>query len=489
MLNKELFFKLNQNKNILLKRISNIEKNIDSCKLDYVEKTIRQILKTGSGIYSSKVIEQYFINIATKLKIKNKSDIYIKNTVLMVMSEAYEYGGHTRVVERWVEADKSRKYSLVFTRMNKKNIPDRLIKAIYRSGGKVFYLSGDYKNKAITLSSISSRFEWIILHVHMDDYLPILAYGTTEFRRPIYLYNHADHLFWLGVSIADCVIELRTFGMLLSKNKRGCTSQFKLGIPPDFLMLKKKIKHISKSQNKNKIILSIGSPNKFIPVIGYNFLKMIDSVLSSTDGVIFIGIGVNKEDFRCSVNSSKMFFYERVSYGELYSYILNADLVVDSFPLAGATTITDVVLCDIPVLSLSNPGGLLDWLIDSPAYCSTVNQLIDKAKKILASKEYAKTHAERTKNYLLNEINLDLFQSKLDYIFSNLRKSHEINNFSSRFDGYSELDAYLLESNKKIKILLDFCKIKIIKEKTIIYKQFFIKFNRFMIKLFKINNY
>ena len=103
------------------------------------------------------------------------------------MSEAYHTGGHTRVVERWIEADDKRKYSLVMTRKSPSELPSRLVAAVERSGGRIVELDSetDFIKRGLALRKIAASFETVVLHTHMDDPIPLIAFGSDDFKRPV----------------------------------------------------------------------------------------------------------------------------------------------------------------------------------------------------------------------------------------------------------------------------------------------------------------
>ena len=75
----------------------------------------------------------------------------------------------------------------------------------------------------------------VVTFADTDDPLPLVAYGTEDFKRPVGLYNHADHDFWLGVGVSDLVADLRRWGERLTREVRGATASYRLTIPLDLM--------------------------------------------------------------------------------------------------------------------------------------------------------------------------------------------------------------------------------------------------------------
>ena len=61
----------------------------------------------------------------------------------------------------------------------------------------------------------------IILHIHCEDVIPVLAFADESGLPPVLFLNHADHLFWLGTSVADLVLNLRDAATDITIGRRG----------------------------------------------------------------------------------------------------------------------------------------------------------------------------------------------------------------------------------------------------------------------------
>ena len=59
---------------------------------------------------------------------------------------------------------------------------------------------------------------------------PVLAFADKRCP-PVALLNHADHIFWLGSTISDLIINQRDIGKVLSEERRFARHNTVLPIP------------------------------------------------------------------------------------------------------------------------------------------------------------------------------------------------------------------------------------------------------------------
>ena len=181
--------------------------------------------------------------------------------VLHVGSELSAVGGLTRMISRWIDADADRVNSLVLTQ-HRGEIPQHLTAAVARSGGQTVQLNRTFGSRfdwARTLRRIGSEHDVIVLHIHCEDVIPILAFADERGLPPVLFLNHADHLFWLGTSVAHLVLNLREAATDISISRRGIetsrnfllptivdsttrrhsrsAAKLKLGLQPEMLLL------------------------------------------------------------------------------------------------------------------------------------------------------------------------------------------------------------------------------------------------------------
>lgn len=302
-----------------------------------------------TGRYSDEWIEKQVIFLSQKY-ITYKPTGKRMAGFLMVMTTASAIGGHTALVNNWIQFDKKHKYSIVFTEAVPAIIPQFLRKTVQESGGSLFYLRGEnVYSKAKELLCISEKFENIFLHIHMYDMIPLLAFSNKNWRTPIYFYNHADYRFSIGVSIADCFLTLCQYDNEYAMRYRGAKNAQVLKFPQRLITLnqeneltKEEAKKLIQRQygfaKKDKIILSMGEDYKYRPVLGYDFAEFAKSLIKRLGREYrFYIIGADKQSARwkgiARETGGRVQALGRLKRDEVTLWMKSADAYVASFPM------------------------------------------------------------------------------------------------------------------------------------------------------------
>ena len=385
------------------------------------------------GLYADAEIERFLLSRAASLAepVPRTCD---ENSVLMVMSEAYLYGGHTRVVERWIETDRSRRYSLAVTRQGRNEFPVRLTEAVARSGGVVrfFNETDSADSRAAELRSWSMDFSCVVLHTHPDDIVPVLAYGIGSFPRPVGLYNHADHRMWLGASIVDCVGELRQWGRDITVNFRGVPRSMVIGIPGDGAASvpvgREEARRMLKIREDRRLVVSAGAAYKYNPIPGMDFLDVVVPLLERRADIEVVVLGVTfagRPDWKIISDrfDGRLMALDSVGHEDFMKWMAAADLVLNSMPLPGFTTIADAIDAGTPVLLVETPAGLMDWMYGSAMICRDNDALLARALAILSDHSLALGIVADVRRRLSAERTQEMFLSRVNSFFSRLREN------------------------------------------------------------------
>ena len=230
----------------------------------------------------------------------------------------------------------------------------------------------------------------------MDDIIPTLAFATESFERPIVFVNHGDHLFWLGASIIDIIYDGSYDGGKFTQTKRANMLGTLVPVPLEFgvdpsIDRVKALKKLNLFLEKDtKVILSMANSYKYHYLDDYAFIKMGLKILEENSNTIFIVIGADKEQEKpwqdAYESSGKRFIAVGLKTREEVSlYKAISDLYIDSFPFNSYTAFLECASNNIPSLSLKTEFNSLDVLINTPNQCKSIDELIDKASKLLQS--------------------------------------------------------------------------------------------------------
>lgn len=378
-------------------------------------------------------------NVARKNRVP-LSSAFEESSVLHVFTACWLSGGHTQVARRWIEnSPAEQKHSIVFT--NQPNpegdTPASLRRAVAERAGEMIYLDKKLSplQRALKLREIASYFEKIILHMHMEDIIPVLAFATEEFQRPIAFFNHADHLFSLGVSISDLTIHFRKFALEMATQYRGTQNNIVLHLPMDRApenrhepMAKKQAKENLGIDGDSYVILSLASEYKFAPFDDLDFALFAKDITSATRA-FFLLIGPDRknpyweEAFQTS--RQKIVPLGFVPHDQLEKYLAAADIALDSFPFSSFVSLLDIAKYDIPCCSLVTP---LNAMESFEAAGITANSLSDLRSKILANID-GKRNNEKMFEVVNRYHASEFFSHRLKEIYKIFPKKHNIYSF------------------------------------------------------------
>jgi len=359
-----------------------------------------------TGEYKSAELEKWLSKLAP-----NHSSVGIEQSetkaasTLHILSKAYSSGGHTKVVERWIDsASESSKHSVALTRGG--FLPGKIVDAVALRGGRVYKLGKltPLLKRAKQLSELASSYTHLVLHVHMDDVLPMLAFSKTSRFQNIVHFNHADHRFWVGASLPNRVIEMRTWGKALSNAKRELYNSEVVGIPmPSVTRSLKPTLDKSKARaalaipEDYEVLLTIGPARKYARGPRTNFPIVMRNLLVGHPKRLLISVGQAKaqnSDWRELETAfpGQVRFVSTIARDLLETYISAADVGIDSFPMSGGTAVLDMFTLGLPVFSLKCETGHFDPVISSGFYCLTEQALVAKVNKSLNSSTESQQH-------------------------------------------------------------------------------------------------
>lgn len=261
-------------------------------------------------------------------------------TILHVATELGAAGGHTRVLYQLLKRYQDGKQLLLLTDQAIEGVPDWFLDNLGESI-KIISLAQIISQfeRSYLLRRISSFCETVILYHHPYDVVPVMAFSC-DAGPPVLLENHAHSWFWLGASVADLVFSHSPFHHNFTLKTRPVKNAYLLPCTQiDDLedTVTREEKMIAKSRlglGKDTVcIITIGTPEKFIPNAKYNFFKTAKRIVERFGNVRLFAIGVSEDPILRSkheLHTEKIQFVGPVS--DPSPYYKAADICLDAIP-------------------------------------------------------------------------------------------------------------------------------------------------------------
>lgn len=312
-------------------------------------------------------LEAHLLKVASHLPIPNvrlSRRIARTQRWLHVLSIAYPTGGHTAMVKRWMMLDQGENQHSVALLAQKEPVPDSLISAVESTGGHVSRVdpeAGLLIRAAQLREKAWTEADFVVLHVHPWDVIPMVAFGVSG-GPPVMLVNHASHIFWVGGSVADVILNGwdPEFVREWTVRYRGIERSDFLPIPvlepnlsdaePDARSeLCAATRKALKLPSEAIVLLTVGESYKYTPLAGVDFLQAATAILQANPNVYLIAVG-REEDARWKA--------VRVATGgrllalgrqlDVAPYHAVADLYLEGFPFGSTTALLEAGAKGIP---------------------------------------------------------------------------------------------------------------------------------------------
>lgn len=433
---------IKNNQGSLLKMISAIRKEKDlkrRCVLACEAASFAML--NNSDIYVSDVIEAPFLELAEKIDVPLQAS-YVEGTVLHVATEVYLTGGHTRCIERWIQLMNKQKHSCYLLNQGS-DVPELLRELVSENQGELIVADKEESMvaRAKKLRAYASSFQYVVLHIHMNDPISLIAFGTNQFKRPIIYFNHADHIFWFGASIADYVADLSEVRHEITKQGRNIERAYLLGIPTE-----DKINETSATYSasdlqisarsdlqlplEGKVIFSSGDAHKYSPIGRPNFADIIREIAAQNPDAFFCLAGPKPEQELWKNLEpdvlSRVRFTGYLDYATEYpKYLAAADMVLDSYPVNGSTSSIDAIEAGKPILALE-AAFIQDFLARSDGACHSLSELVTKVTKVLNDAEYARGILDNTRAWWKKYVDSEKWKERCETLYSLLPTTHSV---------------------------------------------------------------
>jgi glycosyltransferase involved in cell wall biosynthesis len=281
--------------------------------------------------------------------------------VLHVASHIRSIGGHSRMLYNWVHNDRSSCHSLVVTNQRDIPVPRWMPDAVKNSAGAFLVLPSEWPFllKASCVREMARQNAYlIVLHHDASDLVPTVAFAVSDCP-PVAILNHADHQFWLGSSVSDVVINLRTAGAEHTAERRFVSSNVVIPIPLDQRETSPSRLDARRAvgiPEQQVVLLSVGRAEKYRPCGPYDFIKTAGKILDRRPEAHLYIVGESPVGItpylRCTIHD-RLHFLGPIADPSLYRAA--ADIYIESFPFGSQTALLEAALGGLPVVTAYAP--------------------------------------------------------------------------------------------------------------------------------------
>ena len=263
---------------------------------------------------------------------------------VLVASNLADCGGHSRVVLNWLAAFKEENdHRLLITQTVSETYRSKL--ECQRICYRLCATQGvELINEVIAYCASAER---VVLHIDPSDIVATIAARIlAKSGKRIIFYNHADHRFSFGVSTANLVCEISSYGIEINRRAKRTHHACYLGIPIDF-QAHKTYEVATVEKTANKIVLSAGESYKYAP--GKTFFgDFVDDLLEQRSDVTVMLVGPSgNEPWWIEVNRrwcNRVCFLGKIPHSLYLDTMQKADVYIDSFPITGGTAFPEALL-------------------------------------------------------------------------------------------------------------------------------------------------
>lgn len=420
------------------------------------------------GYLASYSLEAACLELSEMLNIVPEGG-FMPKSILHVATKVGGNGGHTRAIYNFVNNLEAYRHDLVLTEQNKP-IPEWLEESILKQGGTIDTIRDLPMKSAERLFEKAQQYELVILHIHMYDVVPVVAFGSEHFARPVIFFNHADHVFSVGMSVSDLVDDIRTSKQPYSLRHRGAARSFHLPIPLELKEAKKRDREETRRKLRiapdETLILSIGADFKYRPFGPYDFIKTLEKIRErSSKKVRCIVVGPSKSEamWKAAYQTSQGRIDAKgfIPKEELDDYIAAADLYIESFPFGSATALVEVLQYNIPTISLNAVVEGFDSIQESAAIATTPEEVVTLACKFLDGELVVNTEVmDNIRKWHLNPAWREKFQEMLTHLPPN----HQVHAFQPErtSESFNEYTYKLTKQSYSDTITVNFYDIKML---------------------------
>jgi glycosyltransferase involved in cell wall biosynthesis len=271
----------------------------------------------------------------------------------------------------------------------------------------------------------------VVLHHHPNDCIATVALAVNDLP-PVALLNHADHVFWMGSSVADLVINFRESGADLAWRRRFVREQFLLPLPlsvPDEESLSRRAECRARLGvgEGEQVLLSVGTAYKYQPTEREDFFRAAKAILDRVPTARLFLVGVSQADYQ---RFGKRTEIERLHLvgpvDDTLPYNHAADVYLEGVPLGSCTALLEAAGLGVPVVrsyqSLSallvSDDPAIDALVDRPA---SEAEYVETAIRLLSESQTRQSIGTELRKAVVSFHTGDVWLERLEALYQRLK--------------------------------------------------------------------
>jgi hypothetical protein len=298
--------------------------------------------------------------------------------VMHVMTVLEVIGGGTRGLTRWIRADGRCRHTVVVTDQGCDPVPPPVAEAVAANGGAILLLPPvPLLDRAIGLrAAVRHGADLVFLHHRSHDVVPTVALAAPG-GPPVAVANDADHMFWLGSTAADAILNWRTIGRVVSERRRFVRYNLLLPLPLDDTrnLPRAEARKALGIPDDQVVLVSVGRGPKYRPDGRQNFFRTARAVLDNHPAAHVYVVGVTAADAAPHLPPGR-------EDGRLHllgplkdpsPYQAAADLYLEGFPFGSQNALLEAALAGVPAVPACDPPCRLLVADDDPVNDLLVN--------------------------------------------------------------------------------------------------------------------
>jgi hypothetical protein len=364
--------------------------------------------KNSVGVYRRDDIEQA---LADKIQLEGPAGA-LREGELHIVTRTYAQGGHTPLLRTLVSTSTAVTVDVLATEAGG-------LGEIEFGGSKQFCAPPGV-NRTGKIGFLVEKFiqyQTLFLYIHPDDLLSAVALRMAKKIAPeiqICFVNHADHLFSVGIGIADVILEISAYGWMLRDKRSSADKSHFIGIPI--------ASHINNNSDHTQsgYVMTGGSAYKYKPTEGRSLPKLLDQILAAEPAMKLLVVGPRGQDswwWRLHLKYHKRITIKKlVARDEYRSLLENASVYIDSYPVTGGTAFPEALMNGKRVAGLAS--GLMGYSVADPLKSSSDEDFVQSCLTLFRNDRECNHQQERIRELCHEWHSPEIVRARIDQIVS-----------------------------------------------------------------------